>query len=78
MDFHGMKAKEAHMLMNNLLAFSGERDMGLRRINAIHGYNRGTAIKQAIHERFQNHPMVEYMGCPAHNPGETVFLLKTA
>ncbi len=69
-DLHGMQAKEARMLIKSMLIFHGD----LKYIRAIHGYHKGTAIRETIRKQFAAHPNVIRMVTPQYNPGETVFV----
>ena len=72
-DVHGMTVKDARRMLLNLLAMDRE-GYDLR---VIHGYNRGTAIKDMIRDDLPN-PRVVGKIEPPHNPGETLLVVRKA
>lgn len=66
-DTHGLSCKQAKVFIKNLICVC--RDAFILVI--IHGYNRGTAIKELIRENFDL-PRVKNMHSPEYNPGETI------
>ena len=66
-DVHGRTVREARREIHNIVNCT----LMPFRLNVIHGYNHGTAIKDMLSmESFQGRLEDRY--CPAGNPGETV------
>ncbi len=66
MDLHGLSRSEAERVVTNIIAV-------LRipfTLALIHGYNRGTVLKEFIHRDLSN-PRIKKRYCNNWNPGET-------
>ena len=71
-DVHGLNVCEAESLIDRKLATAGS---GVYRIKIIHGYNRGTAIRDMIYQVFRNYDEVKKI-IGGNNQGETYLVLK--
>ena len=74
LDLHGLRREEAKKKIDNALKNAGT---GVYIIRCIHGYNRGTGIKDMILEEYSygREPKVKKMR-PGSNPGITELLLR--
>lgn len=73
LDLHGMTADESIAAIDKKLAECGS---GVYRIEAVHGYNRGTAIRDAIKREFgYGYDKVKRIR-PGDNPGVTDLILR--
>ena len=72
-DLHGLSVTNAKRLINNLIVMN--RDPF--ELDLIHGYNRGTALKQMIHEDLNSNRIVK-KEVLAHNLGLTKVQLAKA
>lgn len=70
-DLHGLTRAEALERLDAAL----KTVRGVRRIQVVHGYHSGTALKTAIANAYRNHPKVERVS-RGSNPGETYLILK--
>lgn len=71
-DLHGRNLYQARQMMMSALARATAADYRLR---AIHGYTRGSAIKEMLLDEFSRHPKVLRIE-RSQNPGETIFVLR--
>ena len=71
-DLHGMRTVEAEKTIENALK---KADSGTYQIRLIHGYNRGTAIRDMIYDNFRYEPKVKRI-IPGDNQGITVIVLR--
>lgn len=65
-DFHGLGTKDALILLNNVINLNRNSCD----IEAIHGYNHGTCLKEMINQRFRN-PRIQKRIVSEANPGVT-------
>lgn len=65
-DLHQMKVKDAKRLINNIIAAS----RGPFKMDVVHGYNKGVALKKMIFEQFTNNRVLSKRTVP-NNMGET-------
>ena len=70
-DLHGMYLEDARSLLENWL---GHAPAGVTELRVIHGYQRGTALRDMLRSGF-SHPRVKAV-LPSLNPGETRLVLK--
>jgi DNA-nicking Smr family endonuclease len=71
-DLHGMRTDEAEKVIQNALK---KADAGTYQIRLIHGYNRGTAIRDMIYDNFRDESKVIRI-IPGDNQGITVLVLR--
>jgi DNA-nicking Smr family endonuclease len=71
-DLHGKTCYQARIMMNVAFRRATAADYRLR---AIHGYVRGSALKDMLLEEYARHPKVLRIE-PGLNPGETIFVLR--
>ena len=71
-DLHGRNCYQARIMMDAALRRSTAADYRLR---AIHGYVRGSALKDMLLEAYARHPKVLRIET-SPNPGETIFVLR--
>ncbi len=71
-DLHGKTCYQARIMMDAALRRATAADYRLR---AIHGYVRGTALKDMLLDEYAGHPRVLRIE-PSLNPGETIFVLR--
>ena len=72
-DLHQLTVKQAQKLLNNLIVLN-RQDFQIR---AIHGYHRGTAIKEMILNGLSN-PRISRIKAVKGNPGQTLLFLEKA
>ncbi len=70
-DLHQLTAKKAQKLLNNIIVLN-RNDCKLR---LIHGYHRGTVIKDMIWNNFRNSRIEEKKPVKG-NPGQTILRLR--
>ncbi len=70
-DLHGTSVENAHDL---LLTWLDQPHPGITELRVIHGYNRGTLLRDMVREGL-SHPRVKQK-LPALNPGETRLILR--
>ena len=66
-DLHGMKCGEAFKVINSILLLCRFRFT----LDIIHGYNRGTNLKEMIYHQLMNSRIIS-KHCDVWNPGETI------
>ena len=69
-DVHGMKCYEARRFINNIINIVHTTFQ----LVIIHGYNRGTAIKEMLTQNFSNDHIFEQFQDPC-NQGVTLMLI---
>ena len=74
LDVHGLTADQAISRIESAIASA---DSGVYRIKVIHGYNRGTSIRQAIYRELDHglDPKVVRLA-PGENQGITEIILR--
>lgn len=74
-DLHGFSVKEAEMFVDNVIAL----DPGAFRMDLIHGYNHGTAIKEMVNTPgMLRSRRIRERKSPAWNPGLTTLTIDSA
>ncbi len=71
LDVHGMTEAQAEIAIEAKLKRAG----GVYRIRVIHGYTRGTALRDFIRSRYRHHPKVLRVEAGL-NPGATDLVLR--
>ncbi len=71
-DLHGMTRDEAEKAVSKALASAGA---GTYQIRVIHGYNRGTNLKNMIYDEFRYDSRIKRI-LPGDNPGITILVLR--
>lgn len=71
LDVHGMTQAQAEIAIEAKLKRAG----GVYRIRVIHGYTRGTALRDFVRSRYRNHPKVLRVEAGL-NPGATDLVLR--
>lgn len=71
-DLHGMRRDEAERAVENALSRAGA---GTYQIRIIHGFNRGTGLRDMIYESFRYDKRIKRI-MPGENQGMTVLVLK--
>ncbi|MBR5739644.1 MAG: Smr/MutS family protein [Lachnospiraceae bacterium] len=71
-DLHGKTTTEAVGVVGRALANAGS---GVYQLRLIHGYNRGTKIRDIIYEWYRYDPKVKRI-LPGDNPGITILVLR--
>ena len=71
-DLHGMRTGEAEKAVERAVASAGP---GTYQIQAIHGYNRGTGLRDMIYDSFRYNEKVKRI-VPGENQGITVLVLR--
>ena len=71
-DLHGMRREEAEKAVEKALASAGPNTY---QIQIVHGFNRGTSLKDMIYEEFRSDKRVK-RSMPGENHGVTVLVLK--
>ena len=71
-DLHGLFREEAMKKIDKALKTA---DSGTYQIKLIHGYNRGTSLKDMIIDEFKYHPKVLRIQ-PGDNLGTTILVLR--
>ena len=72
LDLHGMRQEEACAAIDRELACA---DSGTYHIRLIHGFNRGTSLRDMIMREYRHHPMVKRV-IPGDNQGVTVLVIR--
>ena len=72
LDLHGMYQDEAMKAIDRALKAA---DDSTYQIQLIHGYNRGTSLKDMIADEYRHHPKVVRVK-PGDNLGGTVLVLR--
>lgn len=71
-DLHGLRQEDAIKVIDKALAAAGPATYQLQ---LIHGFNRGTSLRNMIRDWYQYDPKVKRI-IPGDNPGITVLVLK--
>lgn len=71
-DLHGLFREDAMKKIDKALKSA---DSGTYQIKLIHGYNRGTSLKNMIVEEYRYHPKVLRVQ-PGDNLGTTILVLR--
>ena len=71
-DLHGMRRDEAERAVSKALSSAGA---GTYQIRVVHGFNRGTDLRDMIHEEFRYDKRIKRI-IPGDNPGITVLVLR--
>jgi DNA-nicking Smr family endonuclease len=71
-DLHGLFRDEAIKVIDKVLK---NADESTYQIKLIHGYNRGTSLKNMIIEEYRYHPKVRRIE-PGDNLGTTILVLR--
>ncbi len=71
-DLHGLYRDEAIKVIDKALK---NADESTYQIKLIHGYNRGTSLKNMIIEEYRYHPKVRRIE-PGDNLGTTILVLR--
>ena len=71
-DLHGMRTDEAERVLEKAVRDAGP---GTYQIQALHGFNRGTALRDMIYDRFKYNDKVKRV-IPGDNRGITILVLK--
>ena len=71
-DLHGMRCDEAEKEITKVLSKAGS---GTYQIRLIHGYNRGTNLRDMIYYTFRYEEKVKRI-IPGENQGITILVLK--
>lgn len=72
LDLHGMYQDEAIKAIDRALKAA---DAGTYQIKLIHGYNRGTSLKNMIIDEYRYHPKISRIQ-PGDNLGITLLILR--
>lgn len=73
LNLHQLSVKEAQRLVKNIIALNRDNFT----LTLIHGYHRGTKIKDMLNNEFQNERLVSKHEVK-NNQGRTVFDIKAA
>ena len=71
-DLHGMRQEEAIRVIDKAIAAA---DSSTYQIQLIHGYNRGTSLRNMIYDEYRYEKKVKRI-IPGDNPGITILVLK--
>ena len=71
-DVHGLRVEDA---LYDIGEFIARQPHGVEKIVVVHGYNNGTALKDAVKSRLHS-PRIQEIAPSFLNPGETVIYLK--
>ncbi len=71
-DLHGLRQEEAIRVIDQAIAKAGPMTYQL---HLIHGYHRGTNLRNMIQDWYQSDPKVRRI-MPGDNPGVTILVLK--
>lgn len=71
-DLHGMRTDEAERVLEKAVKDAGP---GTYQIQAIHGFNRGTELRDMIYDSFKYNDKVKRV-IPGENQGITILVLK--
>ena len=72
LDLHGMNLTEAEKAVDKAISVAGP---GTYQIMVIHGFNRGSALKNMICEEFRYDKRIKRI-MPGDNQGVTILVLK--
>ena len=71
-DLHGLRQEEAIKVIDKAI---GSADSAVYQIQLVHGYHRGTSLRNMIYEEYRYDKRVKRI-IPGDNPGITVLILK--
>ena len=71
-DLHGLRQEEAIRVIDRAIASA---DPSTYQIQLIHGYNRGTSLRNMIYEEYRYEKKVKRI-IPGDNQGITILVLK--
>ena len=71
-DLHGLRQEEAIRGIDRAIASA---DSSTYQIQLIHGYNRGTSLRNMIYDEYRYEKKVKRI-IPGDNPGITILVLK--
>ena len=71
-DLHGLRQEEAIRVIDRAIASA---DPSTYQIQLIHGYNRGTSLRNMIYDEYRNEKTVKRI-IPGDNQGITILVLK--
>lgn len=71
-DLHGLRQEEAIRVIDRAIASA---DSSTYQIQLIHGYNRGTSLRNMIYDEYRYEKKVKRI-IPGDNPGITILVLK--
>ena len=72
LDLHGLKQEEAQKMIDNVLS---KIDNGTYLIKLIHGFHRGTNLKDMIPLEYRYHPKIKRI-IPGENQGTTILVIR--
>lgn len=72
LDLHGMRQEEACLAIDRELAAIGNSTY---QIKLIHGFHRGTSLRDMVMREYRHHPMVRRVA-PGENQGVTVLIIR--
>ena len=70
LDLHGKNKYQAKTAIDALL----RRSRGISHVRLIHGFNRGTELREFIRDEYSGHAAVRRLDC--REPGITVLILR--
>ena len=71
-DVHGMNRFQAKTYIDSVLKKAGK---DVYRIDIVHGYNRGSSLKEMVRKEYRSHPKVKRMELGL-NDGVTTLVLR--
>ena len=71
-DLHGLRQEEAIRVIDRAIASANSSTY---QIQLIHGYNRGTSLRNMIYDEYRYEKKVKRI-IPGDNPGITILVLK--
>ena len=71
-DLHGMRQEEAIRVIDKAIAGA---DSTTYQIQLVHGYNRGTRLREMIYDWYRYEPKVKRI-IPGDNPGVTILVMR--
>ena len=71
-DLHGMRQEEAIWVIDKAIAGA---DSTTYQIRLMHGYNRGTRLREMIYDWYRYEPKVKRI-IPGDNPGVTILVMR--
>ena len=71
-DLHGMRQEEAIQVIDKAIAGA---DSTTYQIQLVHGYNRGTRLREMIYDWYRYEPKVKRI-IPGDNPGVTILVMR--
>ncbi len=71
-DLHGLRQDEAIKIIEKAIKNAGP---GTYQLQLVHGYHRGTNLRNMIYDWYQGHPKIKRV-IPGDNPGVTILVMK--